>query len=117
MTITATVLDWGTGEVSQQSAAPSPSLPEPSTDPADYPLLPWQFKAMVIYLDVDSQIRSAISQVPDAMVRAATLSRYENSSSYLYSDPLVGSLRAAIGMPEQDLIDAWLLAKDLRSSS
>lgn len=90
--------------------------PPPSTDPADYPLLPWQFKAMVIYLDVDALIRAAIGQIPDAMQRAATLSRYENSTSYRFDDPLVGQLRQAIGMAEEDLIDAWLLAKELRST-
>ncbi len=91
--------------------------PEPSTDPVDYPLLPWQFKAMVMFLDVDADIRAAIMQIPDAMQRAATMSRYENSTEYRYEDPLVEPLRSAVGMPEAELIDAWMIAKDLRSSA
>lgn len=95
----------------------APHEPAPSTDPADFPLLPWQFKALVIYLGVDAQIRTAISKVPDAMQRAATLSRYENSGIYRFDDPLVNSLRVAIGMPVEQLEAAWLQAKDLRSSN
>lgn len=90
--------------------------PEPSTDPTDYPLLPWQFTALVNYLGVDGAIRSAISQIPDAMTAAAALARYEKSTTYRYSDPLVAQLRQAIGLSEQALADAWMLAKDLRSS-
>ena len=94
------------------------TAPEPvAPNPADHPLLPWQFKALVIYLGADAQIRTASSKVPDAMQRAATLSRYENSGIYRFDDPLVNSLRQAIGMPVEQLEAAWLQAKDLRSSN
>ena len=99
-----------------QSFAP-PSVPEPSKDPADYDLLPWQFTAMVNYLGVDPAIRQAIAAIPDPMMKAAALARYEKATSYRYADPLVEQLRAAIQLPTQDLIGAWLLAKDLRSSN
>ena len=49
-------------------------------------------------------------------MRAAALARYEQSTVYQYTDPLVEQLRAAIGLPVTDLDAAWLLAKDLRSS-
>ena len=94
-----------------------PSLPEPSTDPADYDLLPWQFTAMVNYLGIDPAIRKAIAAIPDPMMKAAALARYEKATSYRYADPIVEQLRAAIQLPTQDLIGAWLLAKDLRSSN
>lgn len=93
-------------------SAPVPMPP----DPADYDLLPWQFTAMVNYLGVDPAIRQAIAAIPDLMLKAAALARYEKATSYRYTDPLVEQLRAAIQLPTQDLIDAWLLAKDLRSS-
>ncbi len=88
----------------------------PSTDPADYPLLPWQFTAMVHYLNVDGAIRTAIAAIPDPMMAAAALARYEKATYYHYADPLVAQLRQAIGLPVQDLENAWLLAKDLRSA-
>uniref|UniRef100_UPI002622D301 hypothetical protein n=1 Tax=uncultured Maritalea sp. TaxID=757249 RepID=UPI002622D301 len=74
--------------------------------PADSPLEPWQFKALVIFLGKDAKIRAAIAQIPDAMQRAAALSRYDNSPQYRYSDPLVQQIRPVIGMPEQELSDA-----------
>lgn len=90
--------------------------PAPSTDPADYPLLPWQFKAMVMYLDGDADIRAAIGSIPDAMQRAASMSRYDNASFYNYSDPLMQQTRVAVGLSEQELSDAWMIAKDLASN-
>lgn len=90
--------------------------PEPSTDPTDYPLLPWQFKAMVIYLGKDTAIRTAIGQISDDLERAAALSRYENASAYVFDDPLLQQMRQAVGMSEEDLSAAWMLAKDLRSA-
>lgn len=94
------------------------SEPDPvPPNPADYDLLPWQFTAMVNYLGVDPAIRQAIAAIPDPMMKAAALARYEKATSYRYTDPLVEQLRAAIQLPTQDLIGAWLLAKDLRSSN
>lgn len=87
----------------------------PSTDPADYPLLPWQFKAMVMYLGKDTDIRAAINMIPDDLQRATAMSRYENASSYVYGDPLMQSMRAAVGLSGQELSDAWMVAKDLAS--
>jgi hypothetical protein len=89
--------------------------PLPSTDPSDYPLLPWQFKAMVTYLDKDAQIRAAINAMPDALQKAVALSRYENATRYNYGDPFLQSMRVAIGMSEADLSAAWMLAKNLTS--
>jgi hypothetical protein len=95
--------------------APGPE-PEPSTDPADYPLLPWQFKAMVDYLGKDDEIRGAIGTIQDPLQRATSMSRYLNASAYEYGDPLLQQMRAAVGMTEAELSDAWMLAKDLRSA-
>jgi DNA-directed RNA polymerase specialized sigma24 family protein len=92
-----------------------PPPPPPSADPDDYPLLPWQFKAMVTYLDKDAEIRAAIATIPDALQKAVALSRYENATSYRHNDAFLQSMRVAIGMTEQTLSDAWMLAKDLTS--
>jgi len=96
--------------------APAPEPVEPSTDPADYPLLPWQFKALVMYLGKDGDIRAAINAITDDLGRATAMSRYENASAYVYGDPLMQQLRAAVGLSEQELSDAWMVAKDLASS-
>jgi hypothetical protein len=92
-----------------------PPAPPPSTDPNDYPLAPWQFKAMVTYLDKDAEIRAAIAAIPDALQKAVALSRYENATNYRHNDAFLQSMRVAIGMSEQTLADAWMLAKDLTS--
>lgn len=99
---------------SELDALPWP--PEPSTDPADYPLLPWQFKVMVDVLDVDAAIRAAIDDIEDVWQRAVAMRRYTDATAYEWSDPLLQQIRAAIGMSEQDLASHWMVAKDLRSA-
>lgn len=94
---------------------PEPTIP--STDPADYPLNPAQFKALVAYLGKDAEIRTAIGQISDPMQQAWALSRYENATAYLYDDTMLQQIRADIGMSEADLSAAWMQAKDLSSSS
>ncbi len=89
--------------------------PGPSTDPADYPLYPAQFKALVDYLGKDSAIRLAIANIPDALQRSWALSRYLNAKSYLWTDAFLQQMRAAVGMTEKELSEAWMLAKDLKS--
>lgn len=90
--------------------------PPPSTNPADYPLLPWQFKAMVMYLGKDAAIRIEINKITDSLQRAAAMARYEHASAYVYTDPMMQAMRIAIGLPEQEMVDAWMAAKDLRSA-
>lgn len=92
--------------------APAP----PSTDPADYPLLPWRFKAMVDYLGSHDAISAAIGAIPDEFERAVAKSRYENATSYNFNDPLMQQIRAAIGMDKKTLSDAWMRAKDIKGS-
>lgn len=89
--------------------------PAPSDDPADYDLYPAQFKAMVDYLGKDSAIRAAIANIPDALSRSWSLSRYLNSTRYLWTDPFLQQMRVAINMTEDELRGAWMLAKDLKS--
>ena len=117
-----TEIDLATGEERQVPLTPEEIAEIEAAEarlpnPADYDLLPWQFTAMVNYLGIDPAIRQAIAAIPDPMMKAAALARYEKATSYHYGDPLVEQLRAAIKLPEKDLIDAWLLAKDLRSSN
>jgi hypothetical protein len=102
------------GFVEYAEPEPQPE-PEPSTDPRDYPLLPWQFKAMVDYLGKDDEIRGAIGTIQDPLQRAKSMSRYLHASQYDYGDPLLQQMRAAVGMSEAELSEAWMLAKDLRS--
>jgi hypothetical protein len=91
------------------------TLPEPSTNPNDYPLNPAQFKALVGYLNKDAAIRAAIAHIPDPMQKAWSLSRYENSVTYRHNDPFLQSMREAVEMSEEDLAAAWMIAKDLKS--
>ena len=53
---------------------------------------------------VDPAIRQAIAAIPDPMMKAAAIARYEKATSYHHGDPLVEQLRAAIKLPEKDLI-------------
>ncbi len=111
-------LEWF-GPGSQPSLAEIEAVvipePQPSTDPADYPLEPAQFKALVDYLGKDSAIRLAIANIPDALQRSWALSRYLNAKSYLWTDAFLQQMRAAVGMTEEELSEAWMLAKDLKS--
>lgn len=106
-------IDWSYD--GQDFFAPTP--PEPSTNPADYPLRPWQFKAMVLYLNKDTAIRAAIENITDPLQRAVALSRYENATAYNYDDPFLHQMRVAVSMSEQELTDAWMIAKDLKSGA
>jgi hypothetical protein len=113
MTMISVMRDGVIVQVDESTVVVPPA--PPSTDPNDYPLLPWQFKAMVTYLDKDDEIRAAIAAIPDALQKAVALSRYENATSYRHNDAFLQSMRVAIGMSEQTLADAWMLAKDLTS--
>lgn len=93
-----------------------PEPVEPSTNPADYPLLPWQFKVMVDVLGVDTQIRQAINAIQDTWTRAVALRRYLNASQYDYNDPLLQEIRSQIGMTEEQLAEHWMIAKSLSSA-
>lgn len=86
-------------------------------DPTKFPLLPWQFKAMVAYLGKDAAIRAAINSMSDALQNAVAMSRYENATYYNYEDPFLQSMRVAISMSEEDLSAAWMIAKDLTSGA
>jgi hypothetical protein len=92
------------------------SAPSNTEIPSDFPLLPWQFKAMVMYLDKDAEIQAAIGQIPDDMQRAAAMSRYQNATYYHFGDPLLQSIRVALDMNIETLTEAWLRAKNLRST-
>lgn len=90
--------------------------PEPSTDPRDYPLLPWKFKTMVRVLGKGNAIMSAIDSIPDMWQREISRGRYLDATMYEFGDPLLQQMRAAVGMTEQELADAWMVAKDLTSA-
>lgn len=89
---------------------------EVSTNPRDYPLKRWQFKAMVDYLTETEVIASgaidaAIDQIPDAMERARVRARCRDSDRYDFADPLFAQLAPAVGLTMEQLADAWMLAK------
>ncbi len=92
---------------------PAPQ-PETSTDPADYPLTPVQFRAMVELLGKGPEIEAAISGIEDAAIRAVARAKYEYSTEFERSDDLFELLAPQIGMTDADIDAAWMTAKELK---
>jgi hypothetical protein len=114
MTTVSIMKDGVIVEVDESTVVVPPS--PPSTNPADYPLAPWQFEAAVNALGKDAEIIAVIEQIPDVWERSKAMARYKKATSYNYGDPFLQSMREAIGMSEADLSAAWMIAKDLTSS-
>lgn len=87
--------------------------PAPSEDPSDYDLLPWQFKALIDFLELDGPIKSAIEQIEDPFTRSAAMSKYQNASFYSFDDPLLQSVASMVEIDEAAMRENWMKAKDL----
>ncbi len=90
--------------------------PEPSTDPNDYSLLPWQFFVMVDVLGKHDAIMAVIDAITDPWEQAIARRRYLHATSYEFADPLMQQISGAVGVTTEALSDAWMVAKDLRST-
>ena len=82
-------------------------------DPLDYPLLRWQFQAMIDLLGKRTAIEQAIAALPTVAEQAVATAKLTHSSRFRRDDPLVSGLSAAVGMTPAELDAAWLQAKDL----
>ena len=100
----------------QFEAPAAPPEPEPSTNPVDYPLKRWEFRAMVSFLDVGASIEAAIQSIPDPLQRAVALARYKDSDVYVRDDPLFETLAPAVGLTPQQVDEAWMTIVNNRTS-
>lgn len=98
------------GHTIREYVPPVPEPVEPSTDPRDYPLRRWQFKAMVAYLGIHEAIEQAIASAfaDDVLEREKVLARYRESDTYNRADPLFEMLAPAVGLAVEDLDAAWM---------
>jgi len=95
-------------ELSDVLAVYGLSGPFVSSDPLDYPLKRWQFKAMVNVLGVGQAIEDAIATMPDPLARAVALARYRESDVYRRDDPLFDTLAPLVGLTGEQIDAAWM---------
>ena len=100
--------------LSAAESAAMDALRAPSTDPRDYPLTAWQFKAVVNQMGNANTIRTAINQLPDTLEgRHAAMAKFEHGTLFHRDHPLVAQVAQIIGMTEAEMDAKWLEAKDL----
>lgn len=95
--------------------------PPVSTDPADYPLEPFQFEAMLEILGKVDAVDAAINAISDPTIRAVARAKRRSppGGRYERNDPLFGALDDTVfpGLTEAErnaAIDtAWMQAKDI----
>jgi hypothetical protein len=98
-------------ELVRQGITPDPYV-APAEDP--YPALNRiQFMAMVEILGKTDAIETAISKISDATQRAVAKARFYHSDSYDRNDPLFEELRKGVGMSNEDINNAWAVAKTI----
>lgn len=95
--------------------ATEPAPPPPSTDPADYPLNPFQFFTFLEQIGLsETAVDAAIDQVTaDTGKRIEHKRRFRHATSYRRDHPLLVSLVSAVGKTPAQIDIAWLVAKDL----
>jgi hypothetical protein len=98
-------------ELVRQGITPDPYV-APVEDP--YPALNRiQFMAMVEILGKTSAIETAIDQISDTTQRAVAKAKFYHSSKYDRDDPLFETLRKGVGMSNEDINNAWAVAKTI----
>lgn len=89
-------------------------VPEPSTDPADYPLNKMQFEAMISILGLSSIETAIMSMIQDKKQQKIALAKYRHSHVYQINDPLFQLIPPKVGISPAALREAWMEAKDIR---
>jgi len=94
----------------------APAPPAPSTDPADYPLNPFQFFSFFDEIGLTEEaVDTAIDAVePDMSMRRQHKRRFRHATLYRRDHPLLVSLVSAVGKTPAEIDTAWMQAKDLR---
>lgn len=90
-----------------------PAPPAASTDPNDYPLLPFQFYALLEILGKTDAVNTAIDSISDTTERAIARAKFAHSLSFDRSDPLFTSLAPVVGLTDEAIDTAWMQAKDI----
>jgi len=87
--------------------------PTPSNNPTDYPLQPYQFRAMLVIANLQPMVDAALASIPDPTARAVATAKMEFALLFERSDPLVDQLGAAAGLTTTQIDAYWMGAKDL----
>ncbi|MEI5680509.1 MULTISPECIES: hypothetical protein [unclassified Mesorhizobium] len=87
--------------------------PSPSIDPNDYPLSPYQFRAMLKIAGIEGTIIEAIDGIADPAARAVAQAKLDFALSYQRADPLFAVIAPIVGMTDAEIDALWLQAKDL----
>jgi hypothetical protein len=101
-----------------ETVAPAP---DPSTDPNDYPLQPFQFFAMLEIMgqgmdparDLNAEIGAAIDAIPDTATRAVARAKYEHIEAFHRDNPLFAQLAPTLGLSDAEIEAAWMQAKEI----
>jgi hypothetical protein len=92
---------------------PPPEPVPPSTDPADYPLEPFQFYAMLDILGKTAQVEAAIDGIQDTTQRAVAKAKFKHSTRFHRDNELFAMLAPAVGLTDAEIDAAWMAAKDI----
>lgn len=90
--------------------------PQPSNDPVDYPLNPFQFFTFLERIGLsEAAVDAAIDSIePNPNKRIEHKRRFRHASSYHRDNPLLKSLIPAVGKTPAQIDAAWMQAKDLK---
>jgi hypothetical protein len=100
---------------------PPPEPAPPSTDPADYPLEPFQFYAMLEIIgsqsdparDLEAEILAAIDAIPDLNTKAVARAKLKHTSLFHRDNPLFAQIAPTLGMNDAEIDAAWMQAKGI----
>jgi hypothetical protein len=100
---------------------PPPAPVPPSTDPADYPLEPFQFYAMLEIIgaqsdpvrDLEAEILAAIDAIPDINTKAVARAKLKHTTLFHRDNPLFAQIAPTLGMGDAEIDTAWMAAKDI----
>jgi hypothetical protein len=100
---------------------PPPAPVPPSTDPADYPLEPFQFYAMLEIIgsqsdpvrDLEAEILAAIDAIPDLNIKAVARAKLKHTMQFHRDNPLFAQIAPTLGMSDAEIDAAWMQAKDI----
>lgn len=89
------------------------AIDEAPANPADYPLKPYQFHAMLDIAEVSQAVEDAIAAIVDPATKAVAKARMKHSTDFDRNDDFIVSLAPVVGLSPEQVDALWLQAKDL----
>jgi hypothetical protein len=90
-----------------------PPPPPPSTNPADYPLRPDQFFAMLDIAGLTASVNAALDAISDPTAKAIAKAKFNHTQVFNRSNPLFETLKAGVGVTDAQIDAMWMQAKDI----